>query len=218
MKIYLASTSFDDVRWASACGLLDGVVVSPPTGDDEDITTLAARALEIVRVFACPVLLSPGHSDVDALYREARDLSRETDEVTIEYPVQGDTMEGLHRAASEGLRVAAGGIATTAQALMAAHAGAAAVLIDVPALESEGRDAVATLSQIRRIFDVQQMECEVVARGLTHAAGVAACAAAGAEALILDPVALRGILGRSAFDSSDAALTFGGTVRRPRPV
>lgn len=218
MKIYLASTSFDDVRWASACGLLDGAVVSPPTGDEAEITTITARALEIVRVFACPVLVSPGHYDVDALYREARDLARESDEVTIEYPLHGDTMEGLHRAASEGLRVAAGGISNTAQALVAAHAGAAAVLIDVPVLESEGRDAVAMLSQIRRVMDVQQMECEVVARGLTHAHEVAACAAAGAEALILDPLALRGLLARPAFDPSDAAMSFGGTARRPRPV
>lgn len=216
MKIYLASTSFDDVRWASACGLLDGIAVAPPAGDEPELTTTAARALEIVRVFACPVLVSPAERDVDVLYREGRDLARETDDVTIEYPVSVETMEGLHRGASEGLAVAAGEIGTTAQALVAARAGASAVIIDLPSLEAQGRDAVAILSEIRRVFEVQQLECEVIARGAGNARQVAACAAAGADALIIDPAVLRDVLTRST-DRFDATASI-GAVRRPRPV
>lgn len=217
MKLYLASTSFDDVRWASACGLLDGVVVTPMVGDEDEITTITARALEIVRVFACPVLVTPGHHDVEALYREARDLARETDEVTIEYPLDAESLEALHRAASEGLRVAAGGVMTTAQALVAARAGAVAVLVDVPELEADGRDAATLLTEIRRAFDVQQAECELTVRHVGNARQVATCAAAGVDAVIIDPGVLRGLLARPAAFTSDTVLT-ASAVRRPRPV
>lgn len=193
MKIYLAASAMDDVRWASACGLLDGALVSPAYMDGEP-DGVRAHALEIERLFACPVILSLARHDGEELYGEARDVARESDQMIVEFPLALDTIEVIHRATVDGIRVAASLVFTSAQALLAAKAGAAAVLIHMRALESHGQNAAATLTEMRAIFDTQRMECEIVAVTPGSAGQVAACAASGVDAVVLETSVLRDLL------------------------
>jgi transaldolase len=193
MKIFLASSSFDDVRWAAACGLLDGVLVSAALLDS-DVSGAQAHALELTRLFGCPVILSLGSHDADELCREARELSRTTDQVMLEFPLAIDTVEGLHKAMSDGMQVAASMVFTSAQAWLAAKAGASAVLIHMGALEAQGQNARATLAEMRAIFDVQRLECEIIAVRPGSAGEVAACAACGVDAVVLEVTVLRDLL------------------------
>jgi transaldolase len=218
MKIFLASASFDDVRWASSCGFLDGVLVSPSLLDGE-ASGAPARALELARLFACPVILSLGSRDAEELYREGRELSREADEVILEFPLAADTVEGMHRATGDGVNVAASMVFTSAQALLAARAGAAAVLVHINALESQGQNASATFTEMRRIFDAHRLECELFAVGPTSAGQVALCAAAGVDAVIVDASVLRDLLLHPLADRTfDALLSSTPAPSRARTV
>ncbi len=213
MKIFLASASFDDVRWAASCGFLDGALVSPALMEGE-VESATARALEIARLFACPVILSLGSHDAEELYREARALAHNTDEVILEFPLAADTVEGLHRAMSDGMQVAASMVFTTAQALLAAKAGASAVLVHMRALEAQGQNATTTLGEMRAIFDVHRLECEIVAVTPGSAGQVAACAASGVDAVVLEPSVLRDLLLHPLADRTlDALLQTGPGVR-----
>jgi transaldolase len=216
MKIFLASASFDDVRWAAACGFLDGVLVSPAYVEGE-VPGATARARELARVFACPVILSLGTRDAEELYREGRDLAREADEVILDFPLAVDTVEGIHRATVDGVNVAASMVFTSAQALLAAKAGAAAVLVHITALEAQGQNAAATLSEMRRIFDVHRIECEIVAVTPTSAGQVALCAASGVDAVVLEVSVLRDLLLHPLADRTlDALLASSPTMSRAR--
>jgi transaldolase len=193
MKIFLANSSFDDIRWASNCGLLDGVLVAPAVVDLE-VTSAQEHALEITRVFGCPVILALGSHSADELGREARELARLTDQVILEFPLAIDTVEGLHRAVLDGTPVAASMVFTAAQALLAAKAGASAVLVHMGALEAQGQDAPETLREMRDIFDRQRLECEIIAVRPNSAGQVAGCAASGVDAVVLEISVLRDLL------------------------
>jgi len=218
MKIFLTSTSFDDVRWASTCGVLDGVLVSPAVGESE-VEGPQARALEISRIFACPVILSLGTHDAEELYGEARDLAHSTDQVILEFPLALDTIEALHRAISDGMRVAASMVFTSAQALLAAKAGAAAVLVHMGALEAQGQNAATTFTEMRTIFDAHRIECEIIAVRPSSAGQVAACAASGVDAVVLEISVLRDLLLHPLADRTlDALLQATPTVARARTM
>jgi transaldolase len=192
MKIYLATASFDDARWAAACGLLDGLLVSPSLV--EDGANAAARGVELSRLFAVPVILSLATRDASLLYSEGRELSRESDDIVVDFPLHPDSIEELHRATSDGVSVAASMVFTSAQALLAAKAGAVAVLVHIPVLEAQGQTAAAALGEMRRIFDIHRMECEIVAVTPGSAGDLSVCAAAGADAVVLQPSVLRELL------------------------
>jgi hypothetical protein len=127
MKIFLASASFDEIRWATSAGLADGVLVSSALIDSDIVgATARARALQIARSFPVPIILSLGTHDAGELYHEARDGMRETDHLILEFPFSADTADALHRAVENGVKVAASMIFTPAQALLAAKCGASA--------------------------------------------------------------------------------------------
>ena len=193
MKIFLGNSSFDDVRWAAGCGFLDGVLVSPSILDS-DVSDARDRALELSRLFAVPVILSLGSRNAEDLAREARELARSTDQVILEFPLALDMVEALHRAVGDGMQVAASMVFTSAQALLAAKAGAAAVLVHMGALEAQGQSAPATLAEMRNIFDVQQLECDIIAVRPNSAGQVAACAASGVDAVVIEVTVLRDLL------------------------
>jgi transaldolase len=214
MKIFLSLTSPDDMRWAATCGFLDGVLVSPALLH-HDVTPPSEAALETTHRFGCPVILSLGTRDVEELRRDARDLARSTDQVMMEFPLSLDTVDAIHQATTDGVRVAASMVFTAAQALLAAKAGAAAVLVHVGALEAQGQTAAATLSEMRAIFDVQRLECDLIAVRPSSAGQVAACAVSGADAVVVEISVLRDLLIHPLADKTLDALLQPSTAAVP---
>ncbi|MFN8572565.1 MAG: transaldolase family protein [Gemmatimonadaceae bacterium] len=217
MKIFLASASFDDVRWAMNCGLVDGVLVSASHLEaDYPGANARVHAAELARLFPCPVFISSGARDADELYREARECARTSDQLVFEFPLAIDTVEQLHRAVGDGAKIAASMIFTTAQAILAAKAGAAAVLVHVNALEAQGLNAAATLRDMRAIFDAHRIECEIFAVTPTSAGQVGMCAAAGVDAVVLENSVLRDLLLHPLDDRTLDALLIGAPRVRQR--
>ena len=137
----------------------------------------------------------------------------------MEFPLALDTVEALHRAIDDGARVAASMVFTAAQALLAARAGASAVLVHVDALESQGQDAPATLAAMRRIFDLHRIECEIIAVTPDGAGQVAACAASGVDAVAIEPAVLRDLLTHPLSDRTlDSLLSSGAARQQARTV
>ena len=195
MKIFLASASFDEIRWATSVGLADGVLVSGALIEAEMIgATARARATQIARGFPVPIILSLGTHDAGELYHEARDGIRETDHLILEMPFSADTADALHRAVENGVKIAASMIFTPAQALLAAKCGASMVLVHVGALEAQGSALASSLSAMRSIFDMHRIECEILAVTPRSAAQVGACAVAGVDGVVLEPSVLRELL------------------------
>jgi transaldolase len=174
------------------------------------------HAAELARLFPCPVFVSSGARDADELYRESRECARASDQLVFEFPLAIDTVEQLHRAVGDGAKIAASMIFTTAQAILAAKAGAAAVLVHVNALEAQGLNAASTLRDMRTIFDAHRIECEIFAVTPTSAGQVGMCAAAGVDAVVLENSVLRDLLLHPLDDRTLDALLIGAPRVRQR--
>ncbi len=195
MKILLASAQPDEIRWARANGLADGVVTSPallagerPDADEHDLL------LEICRAAGTTVVASVRSVSARDIYRDGRELAKLSDQIVVQVPLVEDAIVALRRLAADGVRVNTALVFSAAQALLAAKAGAASVTAGVDRLDAIGQDALAALREMRAVFDADDAQCELLASHPGTAARFAECAIARADGAIVSPEALRAML------------------------
>jgi transaldolase len=195
MRIFLATTSLDDIRWATTASLIDGVVATPtiiatelPTADAREVVTEIARATKLPVCASVPAI---GAADI---YKGARELAKSVDHLIVAVPFIEDAVPAIRKLANDGVRVAATLIYSTAQGILAAKAGASMITIAIDTLESVGQNGPDMIYELRSAFDHAATECDIAAAGPSTASSFAACAAAGADVAIVTPAVLRALL------------------------
>lgn len=217
MRIFLATTSLDEIRWATAASLIDGVVATPtiiatelPTADARDVVAEIARATKL------PVCASVAAIGANDIYKGARDLAKSVDHLIVAVPFIEDAVPAIRKLANDGVRVAATLIYSSAQGILAAKAGASMITIAIDTLESVGQSGADLIYELRAAFDHAATECDIAAAGPSTASSFAACAAAGADVTIVTPGVLRALLQHPLTDRGlDRFL--GDISRRPKP-
>ncbi|HLA90301.1 MAG TPA: transaldolase family protein [Gemmatimonadaceae bacterium] len=217
MRIFLATTSLDDIRWASDAALIDGVVATPtiiaselPNADARDVIAEIARA---TRLDVCASVPAVGAADI---YKGARDLAKTVDHLIVAVPFIEDAVPAIRRLANDGVRVAATLVHSAAQGILAAKAGATMVTVAIDALEAVGQDGPRVIAELRAAFDESDTECDVAAAGPSSASSFAACAVAGANVAIVTPTVLKGLMQHPLTDRGlDRFLR--DVSRRPKP-
>jgi transaldolase len=193
MKILLATADLDDIAWASANGFLDGVMTTPAFLREQERDEHDQLA-EICRAVDVPVYATVHAIDGEDTYRDARELSRLSDQIVIQVPFVEDTMGAVRRLANDGIRVASLLVFNAAQALLAAKAGASSVVTSIDNLDHVGHSGVETLRELRATFDATGTECDIIAVRPSTAMQFAECALAGADAVAVGAAALRHLL------------------------
>lgn len=195
MKIFLASASRDEVRWAATNGLLDGVMTSPALlSAESDAHEMRALVLDLCGIAGVPVHVSVQSVDAADVYRDGRELSRLSDTVVVQVPFVEDALGGMRRLKADGVRVSATFVFGTAQAVLAAKAGATSVVVPLAELDAVGLDAPSVIRDLREALDVAAPDCDVVALAPSSAAAFSACAVAGADVIAVAPEMLREFL------------------------
>ena len=195
MRLYLATLATEEIRWATAAGLIDGIVATPailsaevPHADPREVLA------ELVERTTLPIFASAPSVDAAEIVRQGKALSRIAEHVIVAVPFVEDALPAIRRLSQDGIRVAATLVHSVAQGLLAAKAGASHVVVPVDALEAVGHAADVVIRGLRDVLDRSAHECDVVAAGAPSAACFAALAAAGADAALVTPAALRSLL------------------------
>ncbi len=217
MRIFLATTSPDEIRWATSASLIDGVVATPtiiaaelPTADAREVVADIAKSTKLPICASVPAI---GAGDI---YKGAKDLAKSVDHLIVAVPFIEDAVPAIRKLANDGLRVAATLVYSTAQGILAAKAGASMVTIAIDTLESVGQSGPDLIYELRQAFDHASTECDIAAAGPSSASSFAACAAAGADVAIVTPAVLRALLQHPLTDRGlDRFL--GDISRRPKP-
>ena len=193
MRILLATADLAAIQWAALNGLLDGVITTPALlgGEDRDERELLA---DICRATGAPVYATVHAIDGEDAYRDGKELARISDQIVVQIPLVEDTLVAVRRLSSEGVRVASLLVFNAAQALLAAKAGAAAVVTPVDHLDQVGHSGIEIVGELRSAFDASATECDVVALQPSTAKQFAECALAGADVVAVAPDVLRHLL------------------------
>lgn len=195
MKIFLASASRDEVRWAATNGLLDGVMTSPALlAEEANADAVRDLVLDLCGIAGVPVHVSVQAVDAADVYRDGRELSRLGDTVVVQIPFVEDALAGMRRLRADGVKVSATFVFGTAQAVLAAKAGASSVVVPLAELEAVGLEPAGVIRELRTALDVASPDCDIVALAPASAAAFASCAVAGADAVAVAPEMLRQFL------------------------
>ncbi|MBX7119203.1 MAG: hypothetical protein K1X31_09435 [Gemmatimonadaceae bacterium] len=217
MRLYLATIAADEIRWATAAGLLDGVVATPailaaevPHADPREVLAELTERTDL------PIFASVPSLDPAEILRGAKALRKLVEHAIIAVPFVEDALPAVRRLATEGIPVAATLVHSAAQGLLAAKAGATHVVVPVDTLEAVGTEAEAVVAELRDALDRGHAECDVVVAGAPSATRFAALALAGAHAAVVTPAALHAFLQHPLTDRGiDRFL--GDISRRARP-
>jgi transaldolase len=195
MKIFVATASTRDVEWAAEAGLADGVVVPPSllrevAGNGGDRSVLA----DICRTTALPVCASVASVTEADIYRDGRELAKISDQILVQVPFVEDAVPAIRRLRADGVRAVATLIFGTAQAVLAAKAGAFMVQVDVDQLDAIGDDGAAVLQDVRAVFAANGVGCDVAASMPRNSTQFARCARAGADVIAVTADVLRSLL------------------------
>ena len=194
MKIYLATASTDDVAWGAAHGMLDGVLTSPGLLADDAHSEARSHLTELCRLVHGPIFASVHTIDAASAYRDGKELAKLSDQIVVQLPFVEETLGAMRRLQADGIRVSATQVFNSAQALIAARAGASSVVTAVDRLDAAGHDGVAMIAELRTAFDASEAECDVIALNVATPSQFGACAVAGADAVALSADLCRALL------------------------
>jgi transaldolase len=194
MKIYLATASIDDVAWGAAHGMVDGVLTTPGLLADDADAEMRAHLADLCRLVHGPIFAAVHAVDATGAYRDGKELAKISDQIVVQLPLLEETLGAMRRLQADGVRVSASQVFNTAQALLAARAGASSVVSAIERLDAAGRDGVSVLAELRTAFDASDAECDVIALHPASPAQFGACALAGADAVALSADRCRDLL------------------------
>lgn len=216
MKIFLATASLADVRWADEHGLIDGIVTTPAMLAAESPEEERELLAELCRSVDAPVHASVRAINPADIYRDGRELAKVADNVVVQIPLIEDALVPLRRLTSDGVRVTATLVFTAAQAFLAAKAGASSVAAALDQLDAHGHPSQLLLREIRALLDAAGLECDLLALAPQNAVQFAECVIARADGVGVSPAVLRSLLLHPLTDRGvDQFL--GELAKRPKP-
>lgn len=205
MKFFIDTANIDEIREASAMGVLDGVTTNPSlvakTGRD-----FFEVLKEICDVVPGPVSAEVTATDFDGMLDEGRTLAKVAGNVVIKVPL---TMEGLKACktlSSEGTGVNVTLCFSPAQALLAAKAGATYVSPFVGRLDDIATDGMLLIADICQIYDnYADLKTQVLVASIRHPLHLVEAAKMGAHVATLPPGVLRKLVQHPLTDRGLAA-------------
>jgi len=193
MKLLLASVDLDELEWAAGYGLLDGIMTTPAMLHDAGAGH-RERIQDICAAHATPVYVAVHAVRGEAIYRDARELARLSDQIVVQIPLVEDAFAAMHRLHADGVRTAATLVFNAAQALLAAKAGASSVVTPLDQLDAVGHSGGEVVRDLRRVFDASRTECDILAVRPHTAQQFSESALAGADGVAVSPDVLRSLL------------------------
>lgn len=195
MRIFLDTANLDEVRWAAAAGLIDGVSTDPTllaesAGDHDHLEHLE----ELCRAVRGPVTAPVLSVTADDMYREGKELARIADSIVVEVPMIEEGLVATARLARDGVRVNVTLVFSAAQALLAARAGAHFVSPFISRLDEVGASGLGVAAEVRQIFNNYSLECEILASSIRTPRHVVEVAKIGLDAAAVPPSVLRALI------------------------
>jgi len=180
MKLFIDTANVNEIREAEKLGIICGVTTNPSliAKEGRDFVEVVKEITEIVDG---PISAEVISLDAEGMIREARELAKIHKNIVIKIPMTLEGLKAVKVLSKEGIKTNVTLIFSSAQALLAAKAGATYVSPFVGRLDDVGHDGMNLIEEIVRIFDNYGIETEIIAASIRHPMHVVEAALAGAH-------------------------------------
>ena len=202
MKIFLDTADVAEIRRAADAGLIDGVTTNPSllakvAGDRTPRQTF----LEICDAVDGPISAEVVAVDARGMVEEGLKLTDLHENIVVKVPLTEDGLRACRRLRENGARVNVTLCFSTAQALLAAKAGASYISPFVGRLDDVGHEGMEIVREIRMVYDEYEIETEILAASLRHPRHVLDAMLVGSDCATLPPKVLYQLLKHPLTDS-----------------
>ena len=166
MKLFLDTGHLEEIRHAVDLGVVDGVTTNPTLASKEG-RRFRDLILEMCKLLKDGVVNAEVVStDAEGMLREARELASWHPNIVVKLPMTRDGIRALHILHADEIRVNVTLVFSSAQALLAAKAGAYFVSPFLGRLDDIGEDGLGVLREILAIYRAQSFSTQVLAASL----------------------------------------------------
>lgn len=197
MKFFIDTANLDQIREAHALGVLDGVTTNPSLmakegiSGEENILKHYKAICDIVDDNVSAEVIS---TDFEGMVREGERLAAIDDKIVVKIPMIKDGIKAIRYFSDKGIRTNCTLIFSAGQALIAAKAGASYVSPFIGRLDDVGFDGIDLIDQIVEIYNIHEIETEVLAASVRNSLHIIKCAEAGADVVTCPLSAILGLL------------------------
>jgi len=180
MKFFIDTANIDEIRQASALGMVDGVTTNPSLVAKEG-REFKGLIREICGIIDGPVSAEVVSLDSKGMVAEARDLAQIAENIVVKIPMIEEGLKAVAVLAGEGIKVNVTLCFSPIQALMAAKAGAAYISPFVGRLDDISHVGMDLVEQILTIYENYGFDTEVIVASIRNPIHVLDAALMGAD-------------------------------------
>ena len=181
MKFFLDTANLDEIREAASLGLADGVTTNPSLIAKEGDVDFKQHIGEICKIVTGPVSAECTSEDTDGMLREGREYAQIAPNVVIKCPLTKAGLKATRTLSDEGIKVNVTLCFSSAQAILAAKAGASFISPFLGRLDDIGENGLELLADIVEIYSNYAWPTEVLAASIRHPIHAIEAARMGAD-------------------------------------
>jgi transaldolase len=180
MKFFIDTANLDEIRQGVDMGMVDGVTTNPSLVAKED-RPFVEILKEICAVVDGPVSAEVVSIDCEGMLKEARELAKISDNIVVKVPMIVEGIKAVKQLSAENIDTNVTLIFSTAQALLAAKAGATYVSPFVGRLDDVSQPGMDLVSDIMTIYRNYGYRSEVIVASVRSPMHVTEAAMIGAD-------------------------------------
>jgi len=180
LKLFIDSANIEEVRQAAEMGIISGVTTNPSLVAREG-RDFRQVVMEICDLVDGPVSAEVISLDAPGMVKEAVDIAAWSPNVVIKAPMTIEGLKAVHELTAKGIKTNVTLVFSSNQALLAARAGATYVSPFVGRLDDISSDGCGVVAEIAAIFDMHDIDTQIIAASIRHPLHVTKAALAGAD-------------------------------------
>ncbi|EJV62529.1 fructose-6-phosphate aldolase [Bacillus wiedmannii] len=187
MKFFIDTANLEDIKKAYKLGVLAGVTTNPSLVAKEGIKfedRIAEICQAVPNVESVSAEVTPDVVEAEEMISQAEELIKINGgdkNITIKLPMTLAGLEACRYLTEKGVKTNVTLIFTVNQALLAARAGATYVSPFLGRLDDISEDGVLLVAKIAELFNVHQLDTQIIAASVRHPDHVTRVAMAGAH-------------------------------------
>lgn len=203
MKFFIDTANVEEIKEANEMGIICGVTTNPSLIAKEGkdyIETLK----EITAIVDGPISGEVKASTTKAvdMISEGRAIAALHPNMVVKIPMTGEGLKAVKVLSREGIHTNVTLVFSTAQALLAARAGASYVSPFLGRLDDIGTDGLRLIAEIAEIFSLYpDIHTEIICASVRHPIHIIECAKSGADIATVPYKVLTGMLKHPLTDS-----------------
>ena len=178
------TANIQEIRDGVRMGVISGVTTNPSLAASEGIGSrenYKAAVQEISDILDGPISIEVVSLDAEGMVAEGRDIAEWIPNPWVKIPSTAAGFEAISILSNDGIKINQTLCFSLNQALLGSQAGSTVVSPFVGRLDDIGQQGMDLIEEIVTVFDVQQIETQVLAASIRHTLHCSSAARAGAH-------------------------------------